>query len=152
MIQGRGYTIPINGLSTGTTNDANLIAIVAATDKPLAINYVSGHFRNGDSGENVSFGLIRASASTAGNAITIERMNPDDTTAGFTASDTPTSVTLTGSHLAVFGGNGGSNWQWYPSNESGSIILKPADILVLELITAPTSALTMQGVIGVEEI
>lgn len=152
MIQGRGYVIPINGLSTGTTNDTNLIAIVAATDKPLAIQYVAGHFRNGDSGENVSFGLIRASASTAGNSITPEKMNPDDPAAGFTASDTPTSVTLTGSHLAVFGGNGGSNWQWYPSSEAGQLILKPADILVLELITAPTAALTMQGLIGVEEL
>ncbi len=153
MIQGRGYALAVNGLSTGTSDDANLVAIVAAADKPLAVGAVQGHFSNGDSSENVSFALIRASAQTPGSAITPRPMNPDDTAAGFTASTSPTGVTLSPTDpLAVFGGNGAANFGWYPSVEEHQIILKPSDILIVRLVIAPTSALTIRMTINATEL
>ena len=153
MITGRGYAISVNGLSTGTTDDANLGAIVAATDKIAVVTSVQGHFSDGDSAENVSMALIRASASTAGSAVTPRPMNPDDTAAGFTFSTSPTSVTLSPTEpLAAFGGNGAANFGWYPTAEESQIILKPADILILRLVIAPVSALTLRLTINVTEV
>ena len=153
MIQGRGYAIPL-ALTTGTADDADLFAIVAATDKPLAIGSVQGHYEVGDSSETVSFALLRASASTPGATITPTSMNPDDTAPGFTVTSNPTLVTVTtpASPLAVFGGNGAASYGWYPSVEEHQIILKPADILILRIEIAPTSALVMRATINVTEL
>ena len=152
MLVGRGYSISINGLSTGTAA-ANLGAIVAGTDKPCAIGAVQGHFSDGDSAETVSFALIRASASTPGSSVTPRPMNPDDTAAGFTFSTSPTSVTLSPTDpLATFGGNGAANFGWYPTSEEHQIILKPADILILRILVAPVSALTIRATINVTEL
>lgn len=153
MIQGRGYVIPIESLSTGTSNGTRLIAIVAATDKTLAIGAVQGHFSNGNSSENVSFRLVRASASTPGTTITPRLMNPNSPAAGFTVSHSPTGVSLQpDAALATFGGNGAANYGWYPSLEEHQILLHPADILIVDLVIAPTSALTMQATINVTEL
>ena len=153
MIQGRGYSIGIAGLTTGTTNDVNLVAIVAAADKPLAIGSIQGHYSAGDSSETVSYAMIRATASTAGAAVTARPMNPDDTAAGFTVSTNPTAVTLSPTDaLAVFGGNGAASFGWYPSVEEHQIILKPADIIILRLVIAPTAALSIRATINVTEL
>lgn len=153
MLQGRGYILPVTNLSTGTAADAYLLEIRAGTDKPIAIGAIQGHFRNGDSAENVSFALYRASAATPGSSITVSTAmtNPDDTAPGWSASKNPTVVTTTGGELAVFGGNGAANFGWYPSVEEHQIVLKPSDIVVVKLIVAPSSALTMQMTIGITE-
>jgi len=153
MIQGHGYVIPIVGLSTGTTNAVHLLEFRAVTDKPIAVTSVQGHYRNGDSAENLSFGLFRASAATAGTGITPLPTNINTQAAGFTASSGPTAVTLSpATPLAVFGGNGAANYGWYPSVEESQILLMPADIMILHIVIAPTSALTMDATIGITEL
>lgn len=153
MIQGRGYAVSINGLSTGTTDDANLIVLTAATDKPIAVGAVQGHFTDGDSAENVSFSVMRCNTVVGGSSVTPRPMNPDDTAAGFTCVTGPTSLTRSPTDiLASFGGNGAANYGWYSSMEEFQIILKPADSVVIIVATAPASALTMRATINVTEL
>jgi len=153
MIQGRGYYIPINGLSTGTSNGAHLIEFRASANIALAVASVQGFYRNGDAGLNATYVIRRASAAAAGNAITLGKSQNGHPTAVATASDTPTSVTISPDVSSIaFGGNGGSSWSWFPSVEEHILILPPSGIAVLTVVVAPTSALTMQGAIHVVEI
>jgi hypothetical protein len=153
MIQGRGYTVGISGLSTGITDDAELIVLTAATDKPIAIGAIQGHFTNGDSAENVSFTLVRCNTVVGGSSVTPRPNNPDDTAAGFTCVTGPTSLVRSPTDIiASFGGNGAANYGWYASMEEHQIILKPADSVVVVVATAPTSALTMRATLSVTEL
>ena len=153
MIQGRGYAVGIDGLTTGTTDDANLIVITAATDKTLAIGAIQGHYSNGDSAENASYSVVRCNTVVGGASVTPRPTNPDDTAAGFTVVTAPTSLTRSPTDLlAAFGGNGAANYGWYPSLEEYQIILKPADSVVIIIDTAPTGALTMRASINVTEV
>lgn len=153
MLQGRGYVVALETLATGTSNGTNLAALVAGTDKPIAIGAIQGHFSNGDSSENVSFAMIRASAQTPGTGVTPRPSSANlSQAAAFTASESPTGVTLSPTEpLAVFGGNGAANFGWYPSLEEHQILLAPADIIILRLVVAPTSSLNMEATINVTE-
>lgn len=153
MLQGRGYVVAIDALTTGTTDDIKLIGITAATDKPLAIGNIQGHFQNGDSSENVSFQLVRCTSLAGGSSVTPRPTNPDDTAAGFTVvTGTPTATLSPVEPLAVFGGNGAANFGWFPTVEEHQIILKPADQICVVVAIAPTSALTMQATINITEL
>jgi hypothetical protein len=154
MLQGRGYILPVTNLTTGTSNDAYLVEIRAGTDKPIAIGAIQGHYRSGDSAEDISYALKRASAATPGTGITVSATgtNSDDTAPGWSASTGPTVVTASGPELAVFGGNGAANFGWYPSVEEHQIILKPAEIVVIQVVIAPTSAQTIQMTVGITEL
>lgn len=159
MLQGRGYSVAINALATGTSNAIELVSLTAATDKPIAIGAIQGHFTNGDSAENVSFSVVRVTGTPAGGAaITPQPMNPDDTAAGFTAYAAAGSTGVTGltrspaTPLAFFGGNGAANYGWYPSVEEHQIILKPGDLIAIGLEIAPGTSLTMSATINVTEL
>jgi len=154
MLQGRGYILPVNNLTTGTSDDAYLLEVRAGTDKTIAIGAIQGHYRSGDSAEDISFAVYRASAATPGSGITVSASmtNPDDTAPAWSASTAPTGVTTAGGEMAMFGGNGAANYGWYPSVEEHQIILKPSDIVVLKILIAPSVAQIMQMTIGITEL
>lgn len=154
MIQGRGYSVGINGLSTGTTDDANKIVLTAGTDKTIAIGAIQGHYTNTDSSENASFTVVRCNTVVGGTSVTPRPMNPDSPAAAFTVVTDPSSLSRSPTDpIAVFGGNGAANYGWYPSLEEHQLILKPGDSVVIVIATAPTTtALTMRATINVTEV
>lgn len=153
MLQGRGYVIPISGLSTGVADNADLVEFRAIADKPCWVTSIQGHYSDGDSAEVASFGLFRASAASAGAAVTPQPLNPNNPAAGFTASTSPTAVSLSPTTpYAVFGGNGASAYGWYPTVEESQLILAPSDIAVIRITTAPSQALSMDFSIYVTEL
>lgn len=155
MLQGRGFIIPIDNLSSGTTNDVVIMSIATGATAPVAIGAIQGHFRNGDSAENVSFGLYRVSSGTpaGGSSVTVKKTNTLDGNTTVTVTDgVVTGLTLESEPMAVFGGNGAANWGWYPSTEEGQIIMRVSTYLALKVIVAPTTALTLQGTISITEL
>ena len=153
MIQGRGYVIPVVTLATGTSNNTNLLEFRTTADVAAVLTTIQGHYSNGITSVNASYAVYRASAATPGTAITPLPTNPNSPAATFTASRNPTGVGLSPTTpLATFGGNGGSNFGWYPSVEENQVFIPPSSVMIVRMIVAPTSSLNMEATIGVTEL
>ena len=142
MIQGRGYVIPIVTLATGTSNNTNLLEFRTTANVAAVLTTIQGHYSNGITSVNASYAVYRSSAAT-----------PNSPAATFTASRNPTGVGLSPTTpLATFGGNGGSNFGWYPSVEENQVFIPPSSIMVIRMTIAPASSLDMEAIIGITEL
>lgn len=99
---------------------------------------------------NLLFHLGSTSGS-GGSAITPRPLELGDAAFGGTVEANNTSQSTEGNHLHAASFNILTGYSWIPTPEM-RIVVSPSDRLIIELQTAPADALTMSGVVYIEEI
>lgn len=156
---GRMYTVQFENATVPATNAMDLFELAPAANKPIRLHGLWLHQRSdmGDAQEEaLRVQIIRghATSGSGGSSATPVPLNSTDPAAGFAAEVNNTTIASAGTAVNIC--------PFYPNIRVGAEILWPPEIqpmchngdgtIVVRLLAGPADALTMCGVLYVEEM
>lgn len=153
---GRMYSAVFEGISVSAVQD--LFELLPATNKPCVIHEIHISQDSGETSEQLPVRVRRLPATvtsgSGGASVTPTPLNSADAAAGAVVErNNTTQATTNGTAVTLRrrGDNVLAGWSWVFTPEARPVI-KQGEALIVELPTAPGSALTMSGELIFEEL